>query len=215
MKNVRPRPGQRPVARTASPEGAEVSQPRVAPPRLQASIQVAAAQSASLRAVSPPPAAALISAQPNSSANVKALAPRAKAPLGRRNASKYVKEDLVAVSEIAYHYLFNGGLGLALSLYDGLVAVAPDEPQFALGLGLTHDQLGDRDEAMRWYRHAAELDPGDPQADLNSAELYIEVQDWARARQLLMRSANKARNRHDAALERKAVALIRHLETVA
>lgn len=126
----------------------------------------------------------------------------------------YRMDDLHAVAEIAHHYLFSGGTRLALTLFEGLQAVAPTEAYFALGLGLTHDHLGSPVEAERWYAKAAELDSGDPRADINRAELRIEARDYARARELLIRGANKARARADSALETKARALLKHLDRV-
>lgn len=182
---------------------------------MAASIQVAAGQTSARTPIAPAMSALLparVSAE-QSSSQVKALAVRGGQRA--RSNSPFNLEDLYAVAEIAHHYLFSGGLSLALTLFDGLVAACPDEAYFTLGLGLTYDQLGDRQQALACYRRAAELDPSDPRPDINAAELFVEVGDWPRARQGLMRGANKARNRADAVLERKAVALLKHLETVA
>jgi tetratricopeptide (TPR) repeat protein len=123
----------------------------------------------------------------------------------------YEREDLFAIAEIAYHYLFSGGTKLALALYEGLAAVAPDEPYFALALGLTHDHLGDKRSALQWYDRARTLDPGDARPDVNTAELYLEDRDYPRAKQYLARAVTKARARNDRALERKAVSILGHL----
>lgn len=124
----------------------------------------------------------------------------------------YRREDLMAVAEIGYHYLFSGGYQLALTLFEGLHAVDPAHPYFASALGLTHDHLGNPEEAERWYRKAAELDPTDGRPDVNRAELRIARQDLRKARELLIRGVNKARARRDQPLERKARALLKHLE---
>src|SRR5688572_22039505 len=91
----------------------------------------------------------------------------------------YDRDDLFVIAEVAYHYLFNGGTRLALVLYEGLAAVSPKEPYFALALGLTHDHLGEVAMAHKWYAKAAELDPNDGRPDVNRAELYIEARDLA------------------------------------
>lgn len=142
-------------------------------------------------------------------------APSAVVPRSRLSKSNsYRIDDLRAVAEIAHHYLFSGGTRLALTLFEGLQSAAPHEPYFALGLGLSLDHLGDPAQAERWYAKAAELDPGDPRADINRAELRIEARDFPRARELLIRGANKARARADLALENKSRALLKHLDRV-
>lgn len=123
----------------------------------------------------------------------------------------YEPEDLMAVAEIAWHYLMSGGLKLALTLYEGLTAVAPEEPYFALALGLVHDRMNDPRQAQDWYQRASRLDPGDGRPDINRAELYLEAGDRAKALQLMARGAEKARRRGDDVLATKAEALLAHL----
>src|SRR5262245_15161443 len=96
----------------------------------------------------------------DSLSEVKALAVREAAPV----AKPYAKNDLFAIAEIAYHYLFAGAPHLAYLLYDGVSALAPDEPSFALGLGLAADRMGDKQKARASYARAAALDAGDPRA---------------------------------------------------
>jgi tetratricopeptide (TPR) repeat protein len=123
----------------------------------------------------------------------------------------YEPEDLQAVAEIAWHYLMSGGLKLALTLYEGLAAVAPEEPYFALALGLVHDRLNDPAQAHACYERAARLDPSDGRPDVNRAELFLEASDRAKALQLMARGAEKARRRGDEALANKAEALLAHV----
>ena len=79
--------------------------------------------------------------------------------VGRRqsiaSARGYDREDLFAIAEIGYHYLFMGGLQMALTLFEGLTAIAPDEAYFALALGLTYDRLSDFAAANQWYMRAS------------------------------------------------------------
>jgi len=123
----------------------------------------------------------------------------------------YDEDDLMAIAEVGYHYLFSGGVKLALALFDGLTAVAPREPYFALALGLTYDHMNETDDAQRWYRRAGELDRGDGRPDVNRAELCVEAGDMKTARRLLDRGAKKAMKRGDQELARKATALLAHL----
>ncbi len=123
----------------------------------------------------------------------------------------YSPEDLEAVAEIGYHYLMSGGLRLALVLFEGLQAVSPGEPYFAMALGLTHDKLGNVVEARRWYERASELDPGDPRPDINRAEFLLEAGDLREAAELLGTAREKAMAHGDSELARKSGALLAHI----
>jgi Flp pilus assembly protein TadD len=147
---------------------------------------------------------------PPAVANASFAAPAETRPLAQLRG--YAREDLLAIAEIGYEYLFNGGPRLAIALFDGLTAIAPDEPYFCLALGLAHDHHGDRSEAERWYARAADLDPGDARADVNRAELRLAAGDITAALRLLKGARAKASDRGDRALERKARALVAHLE---
>ena len=127
----------------------------------------------------------------------------------------YDREDLFAVAEIGYHYLMNGGVKLAITLFEGLTAVAPREPYFALALGLSFDHQGDKADAMRWYDKAAALDPFDPRPDLNRAELLVEAREFHAAKDLLKRAAAKAQKKGDMPLHRKATAILAHVSRAA
>lgn len=215
----RPMPARRPEVRAASPEvrAPEVRAPEapVPPARLPGPAERAQAGLASIaRAASLgsiPAAPSQHAALPAAAQSmVNGLIRPEDRPLGV--ARGYQRQDLYAVAEIGYHYLFSGGLEIARALFEGLVAVAPDEAYFALALGLTHDHLQEQETADRWYAKAAQLDPHDPRADVNRAELRIERKDFQAARTLLMRGVKKARIRQEWALERKATALLGHLE---
>ncbi|MFO0727530.1 MAG: hypothetical protein U1E65_27380 [Myxococcota bacterium] len=141
----------------------------------------------------------------------KSALPRPQIGASLAEARAYARADLFAVAEIGYHYLMNGGTRLALTIFEGLAAIAPSEAYFQLALGLAHDHLQDRGAALKAYGRAAELDPGDPRADLNRAELYLLAKDPGAAKPLLRRALDKAERRADQALSRKARALINHL----
>lgn len=131
------------------------------------------------------------------------------------DARGYDREDLFAVAEMGYHYLMNGGVKLAITLFEGLTAVAPGEPYFALALALAYDHQGDKPAAIRQYEKAGQLDPFDPRADLNRAELLVEARDWRGAKDLLRRALAKAQHKGDEALTRKAAAILGHVSRAA
>lgn len=169
-------------------------------------------------------------AEPEVSASLAPVAPsrsqvrprssRAPAPapgqeVNLRRLRGYGREDLMAIAEVGHHYLFSGGTQLALAIFEGLQAIDPGQAYFATALGLTHDHLGNPEEAERWYRRAAQLDPNDGRPDVNRAELRIVRRDYAKARELLIRGANKARASRDEPLLTKAKSMLKQLERVA
>lgn len=120
----------------------------------------------------------------------------------------YEEDELFALAEVGYHYVRSGGLRLAEVIFEGLTAIAPDEPYFWLALGLVEDYLDDKIEARRCYENAARLDPEDPRPEINLAELDLERRDRRSAELRLRRGLAKAVRGRDDALERKAQALL-------
>lgn len=120
----------------------------------------------------------------------------------------YAKDDLHAVAEVGYHYLQNGGVRFARLLFEGLVAVAPDELYFALALGLAADHAGDKGVARQEYQRASGLDPSDPRPEVNLAELDLEAGDFEAARRHLLIAADRLATRPDQALALKTRALL-------
>jgi Tfp pilus assembly protein PilF len=127
---------------------------------------------------------------------------------GLAEARGYAASDLWAIAEVGYHYLRSGGYRLAAVIFEGLAALQPDEPYHQLALGLAQDHLGEDAAARAAYEKALRLDPADPRPELNLAELSLAGGDHARARLLLARAHGKALARGDAALARKAAALL-------
>ncbi len=123
----------------------------------------------------------------------------------------YQQDDLMAIAEVAYHYLMNGGLRLAQTLYAGLSAISPEEAYFALGMGLTYDRMNRRQDAFTWYTRAQRLHPREPRAYLNQAELHLETRDFKKAQPLLTKAYKLAVARRDESISRKAAALLDHV----
>lgn len=148
----------------------------------------------------------------NTLGNVRALAVReASAAVVRRSIAEargYSDAELYALAEIGYHYFRNGGLKLALVIFEGLQAVKPQEPYFALATGLARDYLGDKAGAKAAYQEAGRLDSGDARPELNLAELCLEAGDRRAAIQHLNRAAQKAEAKRDRTLLKKAQAVL-------
>lgn len=129
--------------------------------------------------------------------------------------ARYDPRDLAAVAELARHYLFHGNLEVARILLEGLTAIAPADARFALALAVTYDRLNLKPEADAEYRLTAHLDPTDARPDIHRAELLLERsegRDRPEARRLLTRGAQKAQQKNDHLLERKARALLARLD---
>ena len=127
----------------------------------------------------------------------------------------YERADLFAVAEVGYHYLFNGNPEVALTLFEGLHAVLPSEPYFAMALGLTHDHLKHPKDAIQWYRKASSLAPSDGRPDINCAEIYLELGEFRGAQQYLAVGHRKAQQAQDEELATKAAALSEQLAKLA
>lgn len=135
----------------------------------------------------------------------------ASAALARRTLAElrgYEAADLMAIAEIGYHYLRSGGAKLAKVIFEGLTAIQPEEGYFWLALGLAHDHLDDLVAARAAYQKAGEVDPRDPVADLNLAELELAAGRRPAARRLVERGRQKAARTGQEALCRKADAML-------
>lgn len=139
-------------------------------------------------------------------------------PLGRSLSlvpRAYQASDLMTVAELAYHYLRNGAGDHARTLLEGLTSVSPAESYFALALALTHDHLGALESAFYWLQKAAKLDPRNPRADINRAELHLREGRPDQAMMWLRRGLRKAQATGETALATKATALLNHLRASA
>lgn len=120
----------------------------------------------------------------------------------------YSGAELETIAEMGYAYLRSGAPRFAEVLFEGLAAIDPDEPYYAIALGLTADRLEQPSMAEHWYRRAAQLDANDPRPDLNLAELALARGDRDAATALLEQARTKSRLRNDDFLLRKADALL-------
>ncbi|MBK6686263.1 MAG: hypothetical protein IPG45_17480 [Deltaproteobacteria bacterium] len=122
--------------------------------------------------------------------------------------SQLRSDDLLALCQLARQYLDSGAAALALQIFQGLAAHAPQNPSVQLGLGLAADHLGDRELAERAYTRARALDPACPRAELNLAELRLEAGDRPGAVPMLRAALAKAERRRDVDAADKARALL-------
>lgn len=126
----------------------------------------------------------------------------------------YLRRDLFVLAELATRYLMQMKLRTAQTLFEGLTAVAPNEPYFWMGLAATHDRRGDVPQAVQCYREAARLDPQEGRPEINLAELALTQGRPDRARSLLRSGRDKARRKDQADLARKATEILSTLRTI-
>lgn len=120
----------------------------------------------------------------------------------------YTRDELLALAEVGYHYLFSGGHRIALTIFEGLSVIAPTEAYFVLALGLCYDRLDRLLDARRAYARACELDPRDPRPEINLAELEIEQNELPAAARRLSRAVLLAKQSGETALAAKAATLL-------
>lgn len=120
---------------------------------------------------------------------------------------KPLRTDLLAIAQLGEHHLLHGALEQARIIWEALCQLAPNEPAFHLALGVVRDREDKKAEADALYARTAALDPGEPRADLNRAELAL-VRGDPRAAEVLLRTAmKKAEARGEAELLSKSRAL--------
>ena len=100
-----------------------------------------------------------------------------------------------------------------MAFYEGLNAIAPDDGYFALSLGVTHEELGDDEQALRWYQEACRLSPKDARARINLGQLFLRRGGRRNAARCFTDGLALARRSGERALEKKARAILDYLET--
>jgi hypothetical protein len=202
------RPGGTPVVSGAA-RGEAASPPSPAAP---ATVEAFRAEAPAIDFDTGPSTVAL-----HSLAHIRALVvpiEKSAARLGLAEVRGYTRAEQMALAEVGYHYLMSGGTRLALVIFEGLVAIAPDEAYFHLALGLAYDHADRVREADAAWTTAARLAPRDARPDLNRAELAVLARDAGRARQLLTSGLAKARAAGDLDLETRARALLARVDTL-
>ena len=78
-------------------------------------------------------------------------------------------------------YLARAYAGVSSQLNDELFKLAPDSPEAHVTLGISHAASGRNDEAVREYKHAAELNPQIPGVRSALGDLYVSASDYESA----------------------------------
>src|SRR6185295_932636 len=121
----------------------------------------------------------------------------------------YTDEELYAVAKTAYFFYYQGRLQEARTMFQGLYAVNPLEPYFAMALGVVELAAGNAQGAMTAYDVAIKLDPADPAPYVGRAEVKISLGQRAPAIEDLRRAIKIATaTERDERIASKAMAML-------
>lgn len=84
-------------------------------------------------------------------------------------------KDAIKVAAFCYNQL--GQNERALEYYKEVIKDQPDDPDLIFNFGLLYEGMEMYDEAIVQYKKAYELNPGDFEAILQCAQLYIEIKE--------------------------------------
>jgi type III secretion system low calcium response chaperone LcrH/SycD len=100
----------------------------------------------------------------------------------------YSDEELFSIARIAYFFYYQGKLGEARTLFQGLYAVNPLESYFAKALAVVEMASGNSQGAIAAYDVALKVGPNDPQAYVGRAEVRLSLGQKAQALEDLRRA---------------------------
>ncbi len=119
----------------------------------------------------------------------------------------YTDDELYAIAHTGYFFLMQGKNEEARTLFEGLVAIDPRNAYYYRALGVIFHKLGEEDRAIRQFGYAIRVNPRNPAAYVNRAEVYISRQEFGPAQEDLRRAIGFMGPK-DGALERKSRALL-------
>ena len=121
----------------------------------------------------------------------------------------YTDEELYSIARTAYFFFYQGRIGEARTLFQGLYAVNPLDAYFAKALGVVEMAAGNAVGALAAYDVALKISPEDALAYVGRAEVKISMGHTAQAVDDLRRSAQFCRD--DQALKLKVSAMLGNL----
>jgi tetratricopeptide (TPR) repeat protein len=125
-----------------------------------------------------------------------------------RQIRNYSDDELLAISQIGYHFLMQGKNEESRVIFEGLIAIDPQNDFYYRALGVVFQRLGDYERAMKQFVYAAQINPGSPYAYVNRAEILIS-QGEANKAEPELRLALERMGPKDEQLSKKAWALLR------
>ena len=120
----------------------------------------------------------------------------------------YSDDELYAIAHTGYFFLMQGKNEEARTLFEGLVAIDPRNDYYYRALGVIFHKLEDPDRALKQFGYAIRVNPRQPAAYVNRAEVHIAQKRYSDATQDLQRALQLVTAK-DVQLARKARALLR------
>jgi len=120
----------------------------------------------------------------------------------------YSDDELMAISQVGYHFLMQGKNEESRIIFEGLIALDPQNDFYYRALGVVFQRLGDFERAMTQYSYAQRINPGSPYSYVNRAEIFISQGETRKAEPEL-RLALERMGAKDEQLSKKAWALLR------
>ena len=148
-------------------------------------------------------------AEPVDPAHLPTILPRwAAGKVTLKEIKGYTDDELYAIAHTGYFYLMQGKNAEARTLFEGLVAIDPRNDYYYRALGVIFHKLEDPDRALKQFGYAIRVNPRQPSAYVNRAEVHIAQGRKAEAGQDLQRALQLVGPK-DGQLARKARALLR------
>lgn len=120
----------------------------------------------------------------------------------------YSDDELYAIAHTGYFFLMQGKNEEARTLFEGLVAIDPRNDYYYRALGVIFHKLEDPARALKQFGYAIRVNPRQPAAYVNRAEVHISQQRYSEATQDLQKALQLVTAK-DPQLARKARALLR------
>ncbi|MBN2359015.1 MAG: tetratricopeptide repeat protein [Deltaproteobacteria bacterium] len=107
-------------------------------------------------------------------ADLAALVTRwAKGEITLKQIKGYTDDELYAIAHQGYFFLMQGKNEDARTIFEGLVAIDPQNAYYYRALGVIYHKLGDAERAIRQFTYATRVAPRAPSAYVNRAEVYV------------------------------------------
>ncbi len=121
----------------------------------------------------------------------------------------YTDEELFSIARTGYFFFYQGKVGEARTVFQGLYAINPLEPYFAKALGVVEMASGNAQGALAAYDVALKISPQDSMAYVGRAEVKLAVGQKTSAVDDLRRAAQFVGD--DASLKSKIIAMLETL----
>ena len=138
----------------------------------------------------------------------ESIAQWARGKLSLKDISDYDDNDFKTISQIGFFFLMQGKNQDALSIFDGLTVLDPQNPYYYRALGILYYRLGDHQKSIKKFSLAISLDQNSPHAYVNRAEVFIAGGQFKKAEKDLKQALQYTSHR-DQVLSKKSWSLLK------